>query len=67
MAQFLIITVVIVLVGIISYLTSAWFGYQSSGMGMQPPHYRKLMDRFKPKTKSSSKQEEDFVEENTVE
>jgi len=67
MAQFLIITVVILLVGIVSYYTNAWFGCQSSGMGMQPPQYRKLMDRFQPNTKSSSEREEDFMEENLVE
>ncbi|MBD2755649.1 hypothetical protein [Spirosoma validum] len=49
MAVFFIATIVISIVGGMSYFTSAWFGCQSSGTGLLPPHYRKLMDRFEKK------------------
>jgi hypothetical protein len=61
MVVYFVAAVLIIASGCLSYLTSAWFGYQSSTMGPLPPHYRKLMNRFKPhRKKTEAKQEQLF-------
>ncbi len=43
MLTFSVITVIVLLVGLAAYLSSALFGNQSSGMGPLPPHYKHLL------------------------
>ncbi|QHV99800.1 hypothetical protein [Spirosoma endbachense] len=61
MVVYSVAAVLIIASGCLSYLTSAWFGCQSSNTGLLPPHYRKLMNRFKPgRKKIEAKQEQLF-------
>ncbi|GAB3225302.1 hypothetical protein [Spirosoma arcticum] len=49
MLTFFIILISILVIGFISYLSSAWFGYQSSNVGPTPPHYGHLLNRLRKK------------------
>ncbi|WP_420148051.1 hypothetical protein [Spirosoma sp.] len=44
---YFIITAVILLLGVLSYFSSAWFGYRSSHTDPLPPHYGHLRRRLK--------------------
>ncbi|WP_420150690.1 hypothetical protein [Spirosoma sp.] len=54
MAVFFIAALLVSAVAVMSYLTHAWFGCQSSNMGQMPPYYRKLMDRFERERETES-------------
>lgn len=58
------IAIVIVLLGILSYYTSAWFGIKPSNTGKMPPHYenllRSLQEKKKAPTADVPKQKEAF-------
>ncbi len=51
MLTFFIIATVIILIGVLSYFTSARFGVKSSNTDKMPPYYAHLLRRLKEKEK----------------
>ncbi|WP_460951277.1 hypothetical protein [Spirosoma daeguense] len=43
---YLIIAIIILVIGILSYFSSAWFGFRASGTDSLPPHYSHLLRRL---------------------
>ncbi|GAB3939670.1 hypothetical protein GCM10028805_00430 [Spirosoma harenae] len=62
MTPFIIIAVIGFL-GILSYFSSAWFGYRSSNTDSLPPHYDHLCRRLKQEKRQPKAMGEYFTEE----
>lgn len=61
---YFIITILILLLGVLSYFSSAWFGYRSSNTDPLPPHYGHLRRRLKKEKQRRIDAYEDSPEEN---
>lgn len=63
MITFFIIATVIILIGVLSYFTSARFGVKSSNTDKMPPYYEHLLRRLREKEKQNEVSETVFSKE----
>lgn len=57
MITFLSIAIVISILGVLSYFTSAWFGVRASNTDKLPPHYAHLLQQLKEKERQDDETE----------
>ncbi|OJW78121.1 MAG: hypothetical protein BGO59_29315 [Spirosoma sp. 48-14] len=55
MLLFLIVTLVILAIGALSYFASAWYGLRSSNFDKLPPHYRHLRQKLNESPKPENR------------
>ena len=65
MLTYFIIAILIILIGVLSYFTSAWFGVKASNTGKIPPYYENLLRHLQKERKPDKAVEDTLYEYET--